>query len=119
VDNYLAQGQIEQAEQYMEAQRQFLYTQGYYIRKLNQAYFAFYGRYADSPTSVDPIGIQIKTLRGHSLSVKDFLDTVSDLTNAQNLSDVVKRTRVVNLFFQSGLRFALPYSSLTLTPEAI
>jgi len=56
VDNLLLKGEIEQAEQFMEEQRQFLLTQGYYIRKLNQAYFAFHGTYADEPTSVSPIG---------------------------------------------------------------
>ena len=49
VDNYLMQGQVDQAEKYMDEQQQFLASKGYYIRKLNQAYFAFYGTYADSP----------------------------------------------------------------------
>ena len=52
VDGYLAQGEIEQAEEFMEQRRQFLLSKGYYIRKLNQAYFAFHGTYADSPTSI-------------------------------------------------------------------
>jgi len=56
VDAYLEQGQIDQAEKYMIEQQQFLSANGYYIRKLNQAYFAFHGNYADSPTSVNPIG---------------------------------------------------------------
>ncbi|GAH33851.1 unnamed protein product, partial [marine sediment metagenome] len=51
VDKYLAQGEIEQAEEFMEQKRQYLASKGYYIRKLNQAYFAFYGTYADRPTS--------------------------------------------------------------------
>ena len=41
VDEYLARGEIEQAEEFMEQKRQYLATKGYYIRKLNQAYFAF------------------------------------------------------------------------------
>ena len=77
VDALLAAGQIDQAEQYMNQQQQYLASQGYYIRKLNQAYFAFYGTYADSPTSIDPTGAKIKALRDHSLSIKDFLDTGS------------------------------------------
>ena len=43
VDAYLSAGQTDRAEQYMDEQRDYLQTQGYYIRKLNQAYFAFYG----------------------------------------------------------------------------
>lgn len=48
-DALLAAGKIEDAEQYMELRRLFLWDNGYRIRKLNQAYFAFYGAYADSP----------------------------------------------------------------------
>ena len=40
----------------MEEKRQFLAANGYYIRKLNQAYFAFHGSYADTAGSIDPIG---------------------------------------------------------------
>jgi hypothetical protein len=62
VDEYLAQGEIELAEAFMEEKRQYLLSMGYYIRKLNQAYFAFHGAYADEPTSVDPIGVEMKEL---------------------------------------------------------
>src|SRR5690606_14686149 len=41
VDRLLAAGQIEEAEAYMEEQRQMFVTNGYPIRALNQAYFAF------------------------------------------------------------------------------
>ncbi len=87
VDNYLAQGEIEQAEQYMEQQRQYLAANGYYIRKLNQAYFAFYGTYADSPTSISPIGVELKTLRSQSVSLKEFLDDRSSMTSQQELNE--------------------------------
>ncbi|HEX9975963.1 MAG TPA: hypothetical protein VGA82_01815 [Dehalococcoidales bacterium] len=85
VDLYLAQGEIERAEQFMEAKRQYLASQGYYLRKLNQAYFAFHGTYADSPTSVDPIGRELKELRGQSASLKDFLNRVAAMTSRQAL----------------------------------
>lgn len=85
VDNYLAQGEIEQAEEFMEQKRQYLASMGYYIRKLNQAYFAFYGTYADSPTSISPIGLELKELRSRSASLKDFLDTVAAMTSRQEL----------------------------------
>ena len=44
-----AQAKIVAAEDYMEQQRRYINSNGYGIRKLNQAYFAFYGAYADSP----------------------------------------------------------------------
>jgi hypothetical protein len=85
VDLYLAQGEIENAEKFMEAKRQYLASHGYYLRKLNQAYFAFYGTYADSPTSVDPIGQELKQLRSQSASLKDFLNRAAAMTNRQAL----------------------------------
>src|SRR5262249_35075887 len=41
VDELLRAGDVEEAERYMEDQRQLLAADGYRIRKLNQAYFAF------------------------------------------------------------------------------
>jgi hypothetical protein len=90
VDDYLAQGKIEEAERFMEERRQYIVAKGYYIRKLNQAYFAFHGTYADSPTSISPIGVEIKQLRSQSASIKHFLDTVSDLTSRQALRELVQ-----------------------------
>jgi hypothetical protein len=89
VDGLLAKGQVDQAETLMEQQRQYLETKGYYIRKLNQAYFAFYGTYADSPTSVSPIGTGIKMLRQQSATLKDFLNTAASLTGPQDLDRVL------------------------------
>jgi hypothetical protein len=90
VDGYLAQGKIEAAEAFMEQKRQYLATKGYYIRKLNQAYFAFHGTYADSPTSISPIGDEMKKLRSQSASVKDFLETAAAMTSRQDLSESIK-----------------------------
>jgi len=89
VDQYLTQGQIELAEEFMEQKRQYLASMGYYIRKLNQAYFAFHGAYADSSTSISPIGLELKELRNQSASLKDFLNAVSEMTSRQNLIDSI------------------------------
>ncbi|MCK9518809.1 MAG: hypothetical protein M0R74_07285, partial [Dehalococcoidia bacterium] len=48
VDDLLAAGKIDEAERLMEERRQFLAEHGITIRKINQAYFAFYGTYADT-----------------------------------------------------------------------
>ncbi|MFC1916656.1 hypothetical protein ACFLX1_00775 [Chloroflexota bacterium] len=40
----------------MEQKRQYLAEMSYHIRKLNQAYFAFHGTYADKPAFISPIG---------------------------------------------------------------
>ena len=90
VDEYLARGEITQAEEFMEQKRQYLVSMGYPIRKLNQAYFAFHGTYADRPTSISPIGVELKKLREQSTSLKDFLDTAAAMTSRQDLSASIK-----------------------------
>jgi len=90
VDEYLARGEIELAEEFMEQKRLYLISQGYYIRKLNQAYFAFYGTYADSPISIDPIGVELRTLRDKYDLVKDFLDMVALMTNRSELIESIE-----------------------------
>ncbi len=81
-DELLAEGKIEEAEAYMEARRQVFWDNGYFIRKINQAYFAFHGAYADQPggaagASEDPIGEAVRKLRAQSDSLADFLNTIS------------------------------------------
>jgi uncharacterized protein YdcH (DUF465 family) len=90
VDEYLACGEIEPAEEFMEEKRQYLADNGYYIRKLNQAYFAFHGAYADSPTSVSPIGVELEKLREQSLSLKDFLNKATTITSRQQLQEMIE-----------------------------
>ena len=90
VDEYLERGEIELAEGFMEEKRQYLASMGYHIRKLNQAYFAFHGAYADSPTSISPIGPEVKKLREQSSSIKDFLDKASLITSRQDLIESLK-----------------------------
>lgn len=81
VDYLLAEGKIDQAEAYMEAERLKLVKQGYPLRKLNQAYFAFHGSYALSPGSIDPTGSELRQLRAASPSLKAFLDRVGWLNS--------------------------------------
>jgi hypothetical protein len=90
VDDYLARGEIEPAEEFMEQKRLYLEENGYYIRKLNQAYFAFHGAYADSPTSVSPIGAEMKELRNRSVSLREFLDTVTGMTSPEDLAESLR-----------------------------
>jgi hypothetical protein len=91
VDKYLAAGQTNEAERYMDQQREMLASKGHFIRRLNQAYFAFYGSYANSPTSVDPIGAEVAQLRNQSLSIKAFLESAAELTCRNDLVKQLKR----------------------------
>jgi hypothetical protein len=61
-----------------------LVEKGYNLRKLNQAYFAFHGSYALSPTSIDPIGPQIRQLRAANPSLRAFLNRVGWLNSYED-----------------------------------
>ena len=77
VDAMLAEDRIEEAEQYMEARRRVFVSNGYAIRVLNQAYFAFHGTYAESPASVSPIAGQLHELRERTATLGEFVRTVA------------------------------------------
>lgn len=91
VDELLAQGKVEEAEEYMEQRRVVFVEHGYMIRKLNQAYFAFHGAYADMPGGAageDPVGPAVRALREQAGSLALFLrriawmDSFADLQKA-------------------------------------
>ena len=83
VDDLLAEGRIDEAEAYMEERRQLFVDNGYSIRKLNQAYFAFHGTYGDSPSSVSPVHGQLQKLREASHSLADFIHAVQGVSSYQ------------------------------------
>ncbi len=88
VDRLLAENRIEEAEEYMELRRQFFWENGYRIRKLNQAYFAFYGAYADQPGGAageDPVGAAVRQLRAQSPSLASFLKQISWMSSFEQL----------------------------------
>jgi hypothetical protein len=91
VDKLLAAGEIETAEAYMEERRLFFLENGYRIRKLNQAYFAFYGAYAARPggaTGDDPIGPMLRDIRAHSPSLRIFMEQVAPIDSFEKLVEV-------------------------------
>ena len=83
VDALLAEGLIDEAEAYMEQRRKLFVTNGFNIRTLNQAYFAFHGTYADSPASVSPIGGQLQRMRSQVPDVGSFVRAVARFTSYQ------------------------------------
>jgi hypothetical protein len=88
VDQLLADSKIEEAEAYMEARRQVFWEHGYRIRKLNQAYFAFYGAYADAPGGAageDPVGEAVRALYANSPSLESFLKRIAWMTSFEDL----------------------------------
>jgi hypothetical protein len=91
-DRLLAAGQVERAERYMDRRRDALQRHGYSIRKLNQAYFAFYGSYTEgvaaSPTN--PVPDLVRTLRQQSPTVGAFLARIRDITTVGELRAAVQ-----------------------------
>ncbi len=85
VDELLAEGKIDEAEAYMEARRKLFVEHGYYIRKLNQAYFAFHGSYATSGASTDPIGPKLRQLRSLTPDLATFVHEVQRISKPEDL----------------------------------
>lgn len=93
VDSMLADGKVAEAEQYMETRRQLFVRHGYYIRRLNQAYFAFYGAYAEESGGAageDPVGPAVRKLRAQSPTLADFLNRISWMTSFSQLQQALQ-----------------------------
>ena len=65
----------------MESRRQILVENGHNIRKINQAYFAFHGTYADSPSSTSPLARQIYELRQQATNAGQLVKTLQTINN--------------------------------------
>ena len=89
VDYLLSIGQVKRAESYMDERREFFWENGYRLRKLNQAYFAFYGSYNDTPgggaSGSDPVGPAVQQLRARSTGLKSFIDQVKKIRSFEEL----------------------------------
>ena len=95
-DQLLAEGKIKEAENYMEQRRLIFVENGYYIRRLNQAYFAFYGAYADVPGGAagqDPVGTAVRALRAQSSNLTDFLHRIAWVTSFEDLNSLIKTSK--------------------------
>lgn len=93
VDSLLSEGRVPEAEAYMEARRQFFWEHGYAIRRLNQAYFAFYGAYADQPEGAageDPVGAAVRRLWAESPSPAAFLRRMAQMNDYADLERALR-----------------------------
>jgi hypothetical protein len=91
-DRLLAAGKIDEAEAYMESRRQVFVQHGYSIRRLNQAYFAFYGAYADSrgESGEDPVGPTVAAFLKTCPSIGAFLRSISVVDTFGQLQEMVR-----------------------------
>ena len=81
VDALLAAGRVADAERRMEETRRFLQDRGVSVRRINQAYFAWYGTYAARADATDPLGPQLRELRERAGSLRRFLELVRGVTD--------------------------------------
>lgn len=93
VDQFLALGRIRDAEEYMEIRRLLFVENGYPIRKLNQAYFAFHGSYGTAPAASSPIGPKMEELRSLTPDVPTFLRVVRGFTSPEDLDRALEEWR--------------------------
>ena len=95
-DELLGAGMIEEAERYMEERRQIFVDNGYLIRKINQAFFAFNGTYAENPASVSPIGNQLHEFRDLSPDIGTFISRLSGISSYEDFLEQLDRLRQNN-----------------------
>lgn len=92
-EELLAEGKIEAAEAYMEDRRQLINANGFSIRKINQAFFAFHGSYATSAASISPIDEQLRELQSKSESLGEFIKTVATFGSYGEFAEHLDRAR--------------------------
>ncbi|HZU77061.1 MAG TPA: hypothetical protein VFA70_09875 [Dehalococcoidia bacterium] len=91
VDQLLAQGRVDEAEQRMNETAALLRANGYAIRRINQAYFAFYGSYGDTAASSNPLGGEIVSLRRLSPSLAAFVRSVQGIAQPADLRRLLRQ----------------------------
>lgn len=92
-EELLSEGKVEQAEAYMEERRKLMVANGRFIRKINQAFFAFHGSYATSAASISPIDNQLREMQSRSNSLEDFLKTVATFASHEEFLDYLESIR--------------------------
>ena len=90
VDALLAEGRVAEAEARMEARRGELAALGASYRRINQAFFAFRGGYADRPDAVSPYGPLLQQLRERSPSLAEFVAAVRGIASTAEATSVLE-----------------------------
>ena len=93
VDALLADGKIAEAERRMEEVRLFLQDKGVFIRRINQAHFAWFGTYAARDDATDPLGPQLRELRERAGSLARFLELVREATSRGDVEELLEDVR--------------------------
>lgn len=103
LEDLLNAGKVDEASAYLEQRREEFVAHGYDIRKLNTAWFAFYGTYADSAASISPIEGQLRAIRADSGSLSAFLQRVSVIDKPGQLEQMALAAGWVPIDTSTGL----------------
>ncbi len=90
LDELLADGRVVEAQAYLEERRLAFVANGHQLRRLNNAWFAFHGTYADSPAAVSPIEAQLRAVRAQAADLGAFLDRVSAIAEVGELEAMAR-----------------------------
>jgi hypothetical protein len=85
LERLLAESSPDTAEAYLEERRLEFRANGFNIRKLNNAWFAFNGTYADNAASISPVEGQLRTIRAASPDLATFLANIASITETGQL----------------------------------
>lgn len=93
VDKLLSLNEIEKAEKLMKEKTWELRLGGYGVRKINQAYFAFRGQYADSPASTSTLGKDLQDYRSYFPNVGSFIKSISTVSSNEQFIELLQQKR--------------------------
>ena len=89
VELLLAEGKITEAEALMDEKRDKFEENGFFVREINQAYFAFRGFYATGSGSIDPLGPNLQSVFEQTGSPGDFLKLVAGVTTRDEVDSLL------------------------------
>ena len=93
VDRLLSLNEIEKAEKLMKEKTWELRLAGYGVRKINQAYFAFRGQYADGPASTSTAGKDLQEYRSYFPDVGSFIRSISTVSSNKQFLELLNGKR--------------------------
>ena len=62
---------------------------GYKIRKINKAYFAFHGNYGSSPSSISDYDQKLRLLRTEYKYLNDYIDDLKKIDSIEEFNRLI------------------------------
>ena len=90
VEKLLSEAKILESESFMDNQRMLLSSKGYDIRKINQAYFAFYGTYGGNPESSNNYYDHLVQIRKKYENLGDMIHKIKYVDNIEKINDLLE-----------------------------